>query len=315
MPPPIGGVANHILRYSKKNKIKVYTEQDILNLKSKKIIKLFLEKEVEIHVHTTRWRVLLILCIKMKIINRKCKYVFVNHNFSIVTQRSRMYKTHIIQLLIRYYILSCEKVYVVNNELIPKMKKMYGKLVCQLYEPFVPPDIRHENDILLTYSKELIEFIRIHSPIICSGAWKLSMNNGKDLYGFDLLIELISIIVSRYPKIGLVFFIGDMSYNNEYFRFCINKITESNIRDSIFIVTGQKEMWPIIRRSDLFIRATDTDGDPLSVKEALYLNTGVLASNCIDRPPNVETFKNRDLSSLICKTLFMLNGTGYQDDM
>lgn len=40
--------------------------------------------------------------------------------------------------------------------------------------------------------------------------------------------------------------------------------------------------------SDCYIRFTATDGDSLAVREALYFNKKVIASNIVDRPEGVE---------------------------
>ena len=55
--------------------------------------------------------------------------------------------------------------------------------------------------------------------------------------------------------------------------------------------------------SDCLIRATTTDGDSLSVKEALYYKKKVIASNCVDRVPNVILYDNLDFNQLQEKIL------------
>ena len=46
------------------------------------------------------------------------------------------------------------------------------------------------------------------------------------------------------------------------------------------------------------IRATSTDGDSLSVREALDSGVRVLATDCVDRPDGVTLFKYNDVVSL-----------------
>ena len=48
----------------------------------------------------------------------------------------------------------------------------------------------------------------------------------------------------------------------------------------------------ILKVSDCLIRNTTTDGDSLSIKEALYFGKKVLASNCVSRPEEVQLIKS-----------------------
>ena len=55
------------------------------------------------------------------------------------------------------------------------------------------------------------------------------------------------------------------------------------------------EYWEI---SDLFIRPTSTDMEGISVKEALYVGTNVVASDVCIRPKECILFKKRDQEDL-----------------
>ena len=46
------------------------------------------------------------------------------------------------------------------------------------------------------------------------------------------------------------------------------------------------------------IRATSTEGDSLSVREALESGVRVLATDCVDRPEGVVLFRYNDADSL-----------------
>jgi hypothetical protein len=47
----------------------------------------------------------------------------------------------------------------------------------------------------------------------------------------------------------------------------------------------------LVSVSDIVVRATTTDGDSLSVREALALGKAVVASNVTGRPPGVSLYK------------------------
>lgn len=297
MPPPIGGVSNHILRYSQKFSLPVFKERKKYTLHDFLfILKL---KNKDIYTHSVSWKILSILYIKRLLRNRGCRYNLINHNFHSTVTVQKTAKGLIHFFLIKRYIKNCKIVYAVNPDLINKMKMKFGSLNYQIYDPFLPPDESKENEIWKSYESNVKTFIDNHNIILSSGAWQLSFYKNEDLYGFDLLIEMIADLKTEYPQIGLVFFIGNPNYNQEYIQKCRNRIDELNIKESIYIISGQKEMWPIIKQSVLFIRATNTDGDPLSIKEALYFGTKVLASDCCKRAELVSLFKSRNLNSII----------------
>jgi hypothetical protein len=50
--------------------------------------------------------------------------------------------------------------------------------------------------------------------------------------------------------------------------------------------------------SDIIVRPTNTDGDSLTIREGLFLNKKVLASDVVKRPEGVVLFKNRDLNDM-----------------
>ena len=57
-------------------------------------------------------------------------------------------------------------------------------------------------------------------------------------------------------------------------------------------------MFELMKVTDVFVRNTSTDGDSLSVKEALYLHKKVICSDAVDRPLGVRLFHYSDSESL-----------------
>ena len=62
---------------------------------------------------------------------------------------------------------------------------------------------------------------------------------------------------------------------------------------------SSEEFCPILTISDLFLRPTLTDGDAVSIREALYLGVPVVASNAVKRPEFVNLFENEDKEAFI----------------
>lgn len=55
----------------------------------------------------------------------------------------------------------------------------------------------------------------------------------------------------------------------------------------------------ILSQSDVYVRTTLTDGDAVAVREALYFNKTVFASDCVKRPAACHLFKTGDSQDLL----------------
>ncbi|MFZ7241036.1 hypothetical protein ACLSYN_08210, partial [Avibacterium avium] len=60
--------------------------------------------------------------------------------------------------------------------------------------------------------------------------------------------------------------------------------------DNLLFLENNKKIWPLLKITKLFIRATTTDGDSVSLKEALYFGAPVLASDVVPRADGVMLF-------------------------
>ena len=68
------------------------------------------------------------------------------------------------------------------------------------------------------------------------------------------------------------------------------------------------------RIADVVVRATNTDGNPLMVQEALWCGVPVVASDCVPRDPEVVTFRSRRADDLAAKLSLVLGDLpGYRE--
>jgi glycogen(starch) synthase len=56
----------------------------------------------------------------------------------------------------------------------------------------------------------------------------------------------------------------------------------------------------VIKRSSVFLRPTTSDGDSISLREALHFNVPVVASDAAPRPDGSILFASRDQEDFIC---------------
>jgi glycosyltransferase involved in cell wall biosynthesis len=305
-PPPIGGVTIHvfrlihylydidqtiILRNFGKSKA---SYNNIINVKSRvfEFIKLLFVKRRIIHIHSNN----ILIFFLFIILGYRHKIGITIHNKSLIQQKSLFKKLIIYKFFkkVDFIILNDFKYKLqLQNKFNISGNKMF--IIPAFMPPLAIEWVGLEDNIL--------KFREMHTFVISANAYKLRLDSSIDIYGFDLLIELVKRIKEKNLDVGLIFclpMIGDKAYYNN----CLQKIAELRLPENILII--QKEMpngFEVWKISDLFIRPTYTDIEGISVKEALYCGTPVIASDACVRPDGVIVFKNRDIDDLFLKVL------------
>ena len=62
-----------------------------------------------------------------------------------------------------------------------------------------------------------------------------------------------------------------------------------------------------MENSDLVVRPTNTDGDSLSIREAIFLGKPVITSDVVERPDGSILHRNRDVDDFEEKIIETLN--------
>lgn len=165
---------------------------------------------------------------------------------------------------------------------------------------FLPPPAEDEARIIDSYPDDLKRFLRAHSPLILANAYRLVFHAGEDLYGLDLSVDLMAKIAQTHPRAGLVFALAEVD-DRAYFDAILKRLASQGIQDRVFFLSGQRELWPLFKEAQLLIRPTNTDGDAISIREALYFGCRVIASDVCERPEGVVVFRSRDVEDLVVK--------------
>lgn len=295
-PPPLGGVTVFIKRLKHKlikenNLVDIFDySREFILLRYLKLFLLFFQKydRIELNILT------LPIAIIFLIFNLPQKTNYIVHSNRNVDNWSRLKR-----LIFKTFLIRCGNVILVGPHLLEPFIKVNIKLDknIKIQNAYLPPNLEEEKEILSSYPKELNVFIEEHKPLLMANAFKIVFYNNEDLYGLDLCVQLIKSLKKEFSDIGLVFALPEIG-DSDYFNQIKELINKGNLNKNIFFMTGQKEMWPLFNKVDIFLRPTNTDGDSVSVREALYLNCKVIASDVCDRPKNTILFKNRNIDDL-----------------
>lgn len=177
---------------------------------------------------------------------------------------------------IRAILSRFDRVIVVNE----KLRQMFLDLGIDsskltIIEPFAlyPPN----QEVKL--SPEIAGFISGHSPAL------LAIGGLETVYQPLEQIKAMEEVKESFPNAGLII-VGAGSLENEVRSAAL----ASGVKDSI-LITGNlphEETQHLIDRCDILLRTTLFDGDAISIREALYLQKNVIATNNGMRPEGVD---------------------------
>lgn len=291
LPPPVGGVTvftkRHAAELSKKNSVDIFSDFRIVSLISL-LFKIRRNQYDTIYIHSFNWLLLLLLTFCAS------RVVVIDHNHS-----SRNYQTSPKSWKVKcYFIGRFREVLVVSDHLIN----------------FYPYGIREKIKVVSTYYPPTAEEIaEVHVPaiirdliknscfIVCS-AWRLSFEDGKDLYGFNQAIEVSKMLKDQGVSVKFVLCIGDADYAKEYLEELKRQINKNSLLNDFIFWENCSAAWALFRFNNcLYFRPTLTDGNSVSIHEAHFFGAKVLASNSVPRPYFVETYDYPSVESAVCK--------------
>jgi len=209
----------------------------------------------------------------------------------------------------KYDHIICDNAYQIRN--LRSLK--YSRDKISFIKEFIPPIINNED--YKKIPKYIQNFYDKNEINILGMGWNV-YKDGLNLYGLDMMLQLMIQINKRFPnnKIGLILKVIDKTKTPNFHQsedalwkfkpldILKQKINEENIQNILIIEEELSQFYPLIEKADIFLRPTLSDGDSVSVRESIYLNTLVIASNAIKRPKVCVLFKNRDQNDFNNKT-------------
>jgi glycogen synthase len=152
------------------------------------------------------------------------------------------------------------------------------------------PYALRQPDPVVKMPNGFISFYKRHSPMLLAvGGLE------KD---YDPLFQIASMndILKSFPQAGLMI-VGDGSMRHKV----EVAVEESGYKENI-LLGGNVEhhvVLHLIKDADILLRTTLFDGDAISIREALFLGTPVIATDVSERPDGVELIKVGDKTALL----------------
>lgn len=166
---------------------------------------------------------------------------------------------------------------------------------------FIPPDVSQEQALPDSLSGWLAHQRDMNRRVIASNAYQLDEFEGQDIYGTDLCISMMHTLVykKRLP-VALIFNVASLGSGRQTYERYQRLIKDLQLEEYVLLTNETALSFvTLLDQTDLSVRATNTDGDALSIREALFLSRPVIASDVTSRPEGTRLFKSRDVTSLV----------------
>ena len=284
-PPPIGGVSVHVERLLTVlgNKFDV-AHINLRKISFKDFKKVFYAQLI--HINISNVNVIFILTFIFKLLGKK-NIITIHGNVG----RMRGIKFRLFLMASRL----CLKVIVLNNS-SQQLLYDHGLVNLTKISAFIPP--AKIDKLPINVERALIQKKKKYKNLFCTNAWRAVFDKyGTETYGIIGLLEIFKDL-----EYGLVVSDPSASYSHK-----INK-EKINIPENVYFITGNHDFNAVLQLCDAFLRTTSTDGDSLSVREALYLRKSVLASDVVDRPSGVILYEYGNKHSLMKNIRLIASG-------
>jgi hypothetical protein len=305
-PPPYGGISVHLSR------ILTYVPDDIVSFfniskKSTKgikfhgikkyiyIVSFFFTPYNIIHYHSTSKKVRFWLSIVSYV--KANVYIHLHGESFFDTIEDKTLVSKFIKKLIPY------TNYIASNKILYNKIKEFNPRSLYLYDAFIPPLFKNE---------QFLSFNNLWR--LPSTKYKVSMvgwftkYKNEDLYGFDIALYALKTLRFNMNKdVSFVASVNGIHDGNLYEQF-LKKRKDFGLDDYFLLIEEElEEVYPLYINTEIFIRPTNTDGNSVSIKEAIWYSTPVIASDCVVRPSETILFKNRSANDLAEKILQVIN--------
>ena len=275
IPPPIGGVGVHLTR--------LMDELNILNINFKyiylrpKLLPLIFIKLLTIeiiHLHSSNPIVRLffgLICFPLR------KNLIISYHGDLGRFNNFLNILDLLSVYLCKYPIMC-------NERSFQTAIKYNSNTKKL-SMFIPP-LEVVDDEIVSKNKQ---FISKYKFSFCTNAYSVKFDkNNQEIYGIKILIEIFRNLTNYCLIIS--------NPSNDYLNYL--KKNNISIPNNVLILSENHHFVNLIKLTDCFLRTTTTDGDSISIKEALYFGKCVIASDCVSRPHDVILYKNQDPNDL-----------------
>lgn len=191
-------------------------------------------------------------------------------------------------LLVYMAIKLAGSVLVLNKVSYNKALRIKGKDV-YLTTAFIPPMTEEMNTLNTEKRNDIVCFVGKYTGAFCTNAFTVQTDtDNNEVYGIKGLLE----IFRAHPEYCLIV----SNPTGTYLPYL--KEMGIVIPENVKFITYAHSFLDILNITDCFLRATTTDGDSVTIHEAIWLKKPVIASDCVNRPEGCYLYRKLDWTGL-----------------
>jgi glycosyltransferase involved in cell wall biosynthesis len=198
---------------------------------------------------------------------------------------------------IRRSLYAFDTVVAVSDEVAQWLRDFAPALNVVVAPAYIPPVTGELPDA----DPELAGFIGDRPGTMVVSAYRIRRYGRGDLYGLDVATEVLAELVRRGHEARLAVFLARAPWDRwgrRYWNALEERAGRPDLAGRVVVRVGQ-DLLPALRPGVVYLRPTRTDGDAISIREALDLSVPVVASDVVGRPPGVRTLPVDDVAAWV----------------
>ncbi|MGE5363881.1 MAG: hypothetical protein ACM3SM_07090 [Bacteroidota bacterium] len=278
-PPPTGGVSIHVMRLLRQLKEDNIVHRHLSPRNNSLKDYFYFSRGVDtVHLNISNPMAIFLLSVFYRTLGKRI----------ILTVHGELGNRKIIDNILMYSAIVVSAHTLVLNRISLERALRFNRNI-KMITAFIPPGGNEYCSLQETRSQELSSYIQKYKMSFCTNAFEAKLDiRRNEIYGISGLIN----IFSGFSDLCLII----SNPTNTYMEYLRKK--NIAIPENVKIITFPHSFIDIIQMTDCFLRATTTDGDSVSIREALWLGKAVICSDCVSRPEGCILYKNLDWDDL-----------------
>jgi glycosyltransferase involved in cell wall biosynthesis len=191
--------------------------------------------------------------------------------------------------IVRWGLNRFDRVIAVAPEIAATLEARWPGLDLQVIPAYLPP---MHNEVTAPTGWAPSEFVLQSEACLIVSAYRVRpSDDGGDLYGIDRSIDMLASLKDREPRLRLAIFLSNrprVGRERRYLEQQLRRATGLGLRARVTAFVGVELVPAFVHPCSVYLRPTRTDGDAVSVREALDLGVPVIASDVVQRPSGAQ---------------------------
>ena len=191
-----------------------------------------------------------------------------------------------------------DSVVAVSAEVVDQIAGIVPRERVIVLPAFLPPDRAEIGALAL--DDEAANFVAGGEPTIVTSAYKVARGSSDDLWGLDIAVDAFVRMAPRHPSARLAMFVAvppQDARSRAYWDDLRTRIRESGLEPRVLTRFGAP-LLAALGPNTIYVRPSRSDGDAVSLREALALGVPAVATDVVGRPDGVHVVGGIDPDSV-----------------